>query len=382
MKLDKSKLNESLLYALRKGNTQQVRRLIQRGADIDAGDEEDRPVLYWAVRRGDVSMVRLLLKHGPRLDFVTGAVDDTVLITAVRRRNLPAVKLLALRTLLNEPNAEGRTPVHVAVVERQPEILEYLLTKGAEPGFADHDHATPLALAARIGDDRSLDILLKRLPIDYWEVGGRDEKHHTFRVGGMTALHAAAEGGNFGVVWELLDRGAYVRACDDAGWSPLHYACYCNNADAARELIKAGALLWAPDGNGDAPLVVGAITCATDAMKVLIDALKDEFDIEKWGLSNSESVRLQNQFRDMVNEALCEAVRRDRLDVGRDPERPHSKTKFLHEFRKRQEPTVRMLLAEGANPSSPAPGGTAREIAARNGNEAALKVFDETAAER
>jgi ankyrin repeat protein len=359
---DQRELNERLLTAVRKGNTAQVRRLIQRGADINAADDEERPGLYWAIRRDNEQMLRLLLKHRPDLDVTVGDDDDTMLIHAIIRDKLPVVKMLAGPKLINKTNGRGETPIQVAVKLKRHTALEYLISLDADCGFSDNEHSTPLMVAAAAGDFRSLDLLLTKLPIDYWDVEGHNSEEHVrlWKVRGRTALHAAAANGQAAMVSELLSRGAYVRACDDNGWTPLHDACYWNHADIAGKLIKAGAQVWAPTQMGLPPLDVCAITCATDSMRVILNALKQEFELEpgKWV-----------EFREAVNEALRETVRLDRLDIGQD----QNKTSFLIGFSRRSVPAIKMLLSEGADPNSLGPGGvTARQIALKNGTERPL----------
>ena len=369
--LDQGELNERLLCAVRKGNTAQARRLIRRGADIETGDdEEDRPALYWAVRRGDVSMVRLLLKHRPRLDVATGWEDHTLLITALQQGNLPIVKLLtrASTSLLNRPDARGRTPAHVAVQYQAHEILEYLLSVDADCSTADRDRFTPIALAGMTGDTRSLAILLTKLPIDYWDNEQGDERSWSvWNSGGRTALHAAAENGQTEMVRELLGRGAYVRASDNAGWTPLHYACQWNYADAGKELISAGAQPWARTRSGLSPLAASAITCATDAMKLVMDSLNAEFDPE----------RHQARLRDEIDEALRETVRRTRLHLIQDSDRvPQRPRQDRPRHRPHREPpqgrqTFRVRHRRGrlhlsAQPGSHRRGGPARRLLRRS----------------
>ena len=114
-------------------------------------------------------------------------------------------------------------------------------------------------------------------------------------------------------------------------------------------------------------------------MRVVLDALKDEFDLDKHinTLDPSTEGRLRGEFRVAINDALRESVQRTRLDISSEDRKSRQRTKFLLGFHDRQEPVIRMLTAEGAEPHSPGPDGTAREIAERSGADAALRAFDE-----
>ena len=47
---------------------------------------------------------------------------------------------------------EGDTPLHIAVRSKQPEVILYLVSKGADLGRANAAGASPLALAMAAGD--------------------------------------------------------------------------------------------------------------------------------------------------------------------------------------------------------------------------------------
>ena len=64
----------------------------------------------------------------------------------------------------HRPNSApaGRTALHLACAKGATEVVELLLVAGADPGLRDALGNSPLLEAAKAGQDRCVDVLLKR----------------------------------------------------------------------------------------------------------------------------------------------------------------------------------------------------------------------------
>ena len=183
------------------------------------------------------------------------------LVTAVADGSPATVShLLAARA---DPSAaggaDGRTPLHVAVLHERDEIMQQLLDAGAEVDATNSMGSSALHWAAERGLVTSVGLLI--------QAGARLELKSRF--GGSTALHRAAGGGHAEVIRALAAARAPLAARDDAGYTPLHWAAEFGKDVSASALVEAGAPLDVRDGVGLTPHDVAAEHNKTDVMAIL-----------------------------------------------------------------------------------------------------------------
>jgi lysophospholipase len=164
------------------GDLEQVRRLVDAGADASIGDYDWRTPLHLAASEGHLDLAQFLLDRGA----IINAVDrwgGTPLQYAVRHKHDDVAAMLSrrgaellqrdlagtlctlagagdleqMRRLLDagaDPCAgdyDGRTPLHLAASEGRIEMVRFLLERGAEVDAVDRWGGTPLADALRHG---------------------------------------------------------------------------------------------------------------------------------------------------------------------------------------------------------------------------------------
>src|SRR5690606_31217958 len=103
-------------------------RLIERGADIDAIDEQGRSALANAATQPGMTMYQYLVVRGA--DVERFAVET--LLAAARAGNAGVVRdLLARGFDIESRDRHGSTPLLAAVAARQTEMVRLLLAAGA-----------------------------------------------------------------------------------------------------------------------------------------------------------------------------------------------------------------------------------------------------------
>lgn len=134
-------------------------------------------------------------------------------------------------TAIAARDAEGRTPLHVAVAERRADAIRLLLARGAAVDARDGEGYTPLHRAAFAGDSTALAVLLGAgAAVDVPDPRGR------------TALGLACGWGNDrGAVRILIAAGADVNAVDAQGTSILVSVLHFGRREIVDELLDHGA---------------------------------------------------------------------------------------------------------------------------------------------
>ncbi len=150
---------EDFFRAVERDDARGVTALLQRGFDPNSVDERGQVGLYLALREDANAVVDALLAHpGLKVDAANRS-NETPLMMAALRGNLPAVqKLVARGAALAR---EGWTALHYAASGPSLEVLSWLATKGAPLEALSPNRTTPLMMAAGYGNADGADVLLK-----------------------------------------------------------------------------------------------------------------------------------------------------------------------------------------------------------------------------
>lgn len=185
-------------------------------------------------------MVRIYLMAGMKPD-VSLKSNTTPLIWASFNGNLAMVKNLAeAGANVNVVNADGFTPLHAAVESEKPEVVRYLLQRGAKINTATvQDGTTPLHTACYKGNKEIVQILI---------VAGANIEAKT--VHGATPLVTAAFYGKKDIVECLKSNGAKIDVDSKEGEVLAKSAIKANRTESYDELVKAGADVNMTDENG------------------------------------------------------------------------------------------------------------------------------------
>jgi ankyrin repeat protein len=142
--------NGTPLLTLALSDTPTLKALLEGGANPNLRRGTDNSVLAEAVINRDPVAVELLLAHGSKTDTKTDQEGWTPLHMAVMVKEPRIVELLLEAGA--DPNAKarnGRTPLHMAVEQGKEDLVALLLDKKADPNALDSDGRTPLDLTKR-----------------------------------------------------------------------------------------------------------------------------------------------------------------------------------------------------------------------------------------
>ena len=133
-----------------------IKRLIEAGADVNARDDDGRTPLYFAVLGGHAEAVEALASSGAdpnaRYDDNQYGRDQTLLHEAARMGYANVVRaLIAHGASVRVWDRSGDTPLHTAAYFGSTSVVEVLLAHGADSNARTMDAKTPLDYAREAG---------------------------------------------------------------------------------------------------------------------------------------------------------------------------------------------------------------------------------------
>jgi ankyrin repeat protein len=213
-----------------------VSKLLSLGARTNLHPRMESVLVFGALARGATPVLLSLLDHGVNVD-AKNTRGLTLLLKAARAGDRALLKELLRRgASLSEKDAQGRNAAQLAVTGGHPALAAELFT--APEIQNTPDRIDRLTYAARHGADETVRLLLETI-----DDPDEPDSH------GETALFAACEGGQVGVVEQLLDAGASIDGVINPEatrglrprWTPLMIAAAGNHLNVLRTLIERGA---------------------------------------------------------------------------------------------------------------------------------------------
>lgn len=246
---------------------------------------------------GDIKTVLTVQRH---LIAVEDDSGDTPLHAAVIHKKydvlhalLSAVIKIPQQTIVNQVNHLKQTPLHLAVITKQPKMVEVLMRCGADPNLCDLQGNTPLHLAIKYGMAEGVTFLV-RGPKAKAALRPTLARVNLTNFAGLAPVHLAVIGKNLDMLKTLVSSGADVNLADGKmGRSPLHYAVEVEHFPILGYLlIEAKADVQAVTFSGDTALhlassldlrAVAALLLATGA-----NPKQENYDVESDGEKDEE----------------------------------------------------------------------------------------------
>ena len=271
----------ALMWAVAQGHADVVKALLARGADVHARtevwdqlwqtapDQEVHPdyqvrirlggdtALLFAARAGDLASARLLVVSGANVNDAS-AYGTSATVLAAHSGNGELVEFLLSKDA--DPNAAkaGYTALHAAILRRNTKAVAALLDHGADPNAklqvstpvrrASEDYyfhpafmgATPFWLAARFCEPDAMRLLAQHgadplfvHQVSYWGTKTKTSEYRRITAGATTALMAAVG----------LGRGAGFRRVDSSERE-------ARTLEAVRIAVELGVPVNAADADG------------------------------------------------------------------------------------------------------------------------------------
>lgn len=186
-----------LMFASARGYKEICGMLLQAGANIRMQDRSGRNALDYAAGRGLVDTVEFLLKKAKDTDerhYIEYATLNAIALTA-NTTSMPKGK--GALPSINRISPEEWSPLHIAAGNGSVNVIELLLSRGADINLSNAQGRTPLHWAAWSNQTAAINLLSSRNA----RIDARD-------IAGNTPLMLAAQHGSMEATKALLDAGA------------------------------------------------------------------------------------------------------------------------------------------------------------------------------
>ena len=190
----------ALFIAAARGHKNILQMLIDKGADINATDHRDQSPLHQAVSNGNKDIVALLIANNVDInpENKTGQTPLDIIMNRPERQISRNQNYADIRELLiangaeissihvaaqvgdvnkvtayldrgkdiNAKDKNGRTALHIAVINNQKDIVGLLINRGANINAEDNRQITPIDLATRRNNKEMVQLFAKVVNID------------------------------------------------------------------------------------------------------------------------------------------------------------------------------------------------------------------------
>ena len=305
-----------LMYACRRGHTTSVMTLLNRGADVNMHSNRESCAMFEAVCANKPEVVKVLLAwtktninvidrsrsgisplilaaqegyidiarsflHHEDIDLNSRDLNgNTALFHAIQAEHTEIAQDILDRQDrpnkwldLNSRNWKGTTALILAASKGQEDIVNQLLSKGADPSIKDKEGGGTAIL--RAVDEGQILIVQIMLNFDV-DLGCVDDQDRGL-------LHGAAISGHEKIVRLLLDGRLDPNTRDKKGRTPLHDASRNGHSHTTQILLDRGADTSLQDESGRTPWTLAWQHGHQEVMRVL--ERRDPYEITEQDLS-------------------------------------------------------------------------------------------------
>ena len=209
--------------------------------------------LQTAARTGFLEAIQLLLDHGASIDLASLATGRTALATAAMSHQVEGARALLKRGARTElADKSATTPLLLAVMQTDPDLVQVLLEGGAVPDVrAPGQTTTPLVFAAANLNPTQQGTYLKIIKLLLEGKAGIDFAASDGRTALLAAAASSDPGQGLATATLLLGKGANPDVTNSKGETPLMLAAGAGNDKLVKLLLNKGANVQVRSGAGE-----------------------------------------------------------------------------------------------------------------------------------
>ena len=155
-----SEQEKNLVLNAYSGDLSNVKVLVSKGANVNVQDQKKRTPLIFAATNGHTSIVEFLISKGAEVNAKDSGGRTALLYASKRSFNETAALLIDKGADVNvQSKKKGITPLMLAAVWDNVELVQMLLKQGADVHLTDTFGRTARILAEKKGSSAVVDLL-------------------------------------------------------------------------------------------------------------------------------------------------------------------------------------------------------------------------------
>ncbi|XP_048257810.1 serine/threonine-protein phosphatase 6 regulatory ankyrin repeat subunit A-like [Haliotis rufescens] len=311
--------------------------LSQDTVDVNSRGRYKQTPMMRAAKNGHKEVVELLVKKGADLSLAYNADGSNVLHLACVNGHVDVVKYLLSQDTVNI-NSRGwrkRTPMMRAAEEGYKEVVELLVSKGADASLVDKRGNNLLHLACQRGQMELVKYIVSQ---DMVDINRRGLKKRS-------PVMIAAESGHKEVVELLVNKGADASLMDKKGNNILHLACQMGHVEVVKyvlsqDIVDINSRGW----KTKTPMMMAAEEGHKEVVELLLNKGTDPSLVDKRG-NNILHLACQNGQMEVVKYIVSKVI----VDVNAKNKR--RKTAANIASSQGREDLIDLLVSHGAHMS-------------------------------
>ena len=361
-----------IVDAARRGDAPAVRSLIAKRADVNAPAPDGATALHWAAQRDDAPLMEALVKAGANVNAANRHGVTPLSLAALNGSGTAVSRLIEAGADPNASMAGGETVLMTAARAGRVEALRALIARGADVSArVGNTGQTALMWAASRNNAEAVQLLLE---------AGADLNARTGRAAPAPKPDGAAAAAN-ALVTNFEGGRSMFNSAPATGFTAFLFAVRSGSIDAVKTLLDAGANVNDTLSDGSSALVVAAANAHWQLADMLLDRGADPNLAGAGWTALHQAVRIRRpnigfgtpgpiptgtvDSLDVIKKMIARGAnvnarmsRNGMKDGQRNRLNRLGATPFLLAAKITDVEVMRVLVAAGANPTTPTADGT------------------------
>jgi hypothetical protein len=202
----------SLLETARAGNSKQLEKILELGADVHQRGQQNETALHWMAFHGNEAMAKRLITSGADINARVKKGSTPLHIAAYKGHINVARLLIAERARVNIRTHDGITPLDWAIRNSNRGVEELLITNGAKKGSSQAGIAITMHRSDKNWEDLKHFTRLQPIPARHRIEPGRPTILAEPQESTVQATESHPQGGAFLI--QLAALGTHERALE------------------------------------------------------------------------------------------------------------------------------------------------------------------------